>query len=186
MFFRTRQCTRVHRLGVQKCAKLEKRVCFWPYRQVWKGHDGQIKKNTCKNTYLGSIFIHEKYVFRVCFESPFTRMISSLKYKWPPRALSIMIMPKIQPYSQKWLFHEIKINVHCYNVINFGVRDMITLWKSTMIPMVQWFFSITLLTYYKGVYGIDRIIMSDSTGKNEKVHFSHVTAMKCIGMKCFV
>ena len=45
---------------------------------------GKIKKNTCKNTYLGSIFIHEKYVFRVCFESPFTRMISSLKYKWPP------------------------------------------------------------------------------------------------------
>ena len=36
-----------------------------------------------KNVYLGSIFIPEKYVFRVCFESPFTRMISSLKYKWP-------------------------------------------------------------------------------------------------------
>ena len=34
--------------------------------------------------YLGSIFIPEKYVFRVCFESPFMRMISSLKYKCPP------------------------------------------------------------------------------------------------------
>ena len=43
------------------------------------------KKNACKNAYLGSIFIPEKYVFRVCFESPFTRMISNLKYKWPPR-----------------------------------------------------------------------------------------------------
>ena len=50
----------------------------------WKGHDRQIKKNACKNTYLGSIFIPEIYVFRVCFESPFTRMISSLKYKCPP------------------------------------------------------------------------------------------------------
>ena len=37
-----------------------------------------------KNAYLGSIFLPEKYVFRVCFESPFTRMIYSLKYKFPP------------------------------------------------------------------------------------------------------
>ena len=33
--------------------------------------------------YLGSIFIPEKYVFRVCFENPFTRMIFSPKYKCP-------------------------------------------------------------------------------------------------------
>ena len=49
--------------------------------------------------YLGSIFIPEKYVFRVCFESPFTRMISSLKYKWPPRdhpATSDMCLKKIR------------------------------------------------------------------------------------------
>ena len=26
-------------------------------------------RKTCKNAYLGSIFIPEKYVFRVCFES---------------------------------------------------------------------------------------------------------------------
>ena len=33
----------------------------------------------------GSILIPGKYVLRyMCFESPFTRMISSLKYKWPP------------------------------------------------------------------------------------------------------
>ena len=49
--------------------------------KFWKGHDGQMKKNTCKNAYLGSIFIPEKCVFRVCFESPFMRVISSLKYK---------------------------------------------------------------------------------------------------------
>ena len=44
----------------------------------------QIKKNACKNMYLGSFFILEKYVLRVCFESPFTRMISNMKYKCPP------------------------------------------------------------------------------------------------------
>ena len=48
----------------------------------------KIKKKTYKNAYLGSIFIPRKYVFRVCFESPFTRMISNLKYKWPPWAKS--------------------------------------------------------------------------------------------------
>ena len=52
--------------------------------KFWKGHDAQIKKNACKNLYLGYFFIPEKYMFRVCFESSFTRMISSLKYKWPP------------------------------------------------------------------------------------------------------
>ena len=36
--------------------------------KFWKGHDGQIKKKNAKK-YLGSIFIPEKYVFRVCFES---------------------------------------------------------------------------------------------------------------------
>ena len=75
-----------HRLGVQKRAKLEKGCVFGHIGQFWNGHDGQFKKNAYKNVYLGSIFIPEKYVFRVCFESLFnTRMISSLKYKWPPR-----------------------------------------------------------------------------------------------------
>ena len=83
---RTRQCTRVQSLGgCTKHAKLEKRACFWSYEKFWKGHDGQIKENAFQNAYLGSIFIPEKYVLRVCFESPFTRMISSLKYKCPPR-----------------------------------------------------------------------------------------------------
>ena len=61
-------------------------VCFdvWYWNKVW--YDiwyEQFKKNACKKAYLGFIFIPEKYVFRVCFESPFTRMISSLKYKCP-------------------------------------------------------------------------------------------------------
>ena len=62
----------------------KKGCVFLSYWQIFKGHDGQIKKNACKNAYLGSIFIPGKYVFRVCFENHFTRMISSLKYKWPP------------------------------------------------------------------------------------------------------
>ena len=60
------------------------RGVFGHIDKFWKGHDGQINKNACKNAYLGSIFIPEKYVFRVCFESPFTKMISSLKNKCPP------------------------------------------------------------------------------------------------------
>ena len=61
-----------------------KMVCFWSYAQILERTCTQIKENVCKNAYLGSIFIPEKYVFRVCFESPFTRMISGLKYKCPP------------------------------------------------------------------------------------------------------
>ena len=47
-------------------------------------HKLKKKKKKSKHAYLGFIFIPEKYVFRVCFESPFTRMISSLRYKCPP------------------------------------------------------------------------------------------------------
>ena len=45
----------------------------------------QLKKleKKCKNVYLGSIFTPAKYMLRVRFKSPFTRMISSLKYKSP-------------------------------------------------------------------------------------------------------
>ena len=68
MFFRTRQCTRVHRLilGVQKMCKIGgKGVCFWSYWRIWKGHE-----DAYKNAYQGSILIPEIYVFRVCFKSP--------------------------------------------------------------------------------------------------------------------
>ena len=81
MFFRTRQCMYLHRLGVQIW---KEGYVFGHTDKFWAGHDRQIKKNACKNAYLGSIFIPEKYVFKVCFESPFMRMISSLKYNPPP------------------------------------------------------------------------------------------------------
>ena len=76
--FRTRHCTRVHHLGVQKRAKLGKRVCFGHRDKFWKGHDEQIKKNACKNAYLRSIFIPEKYVIRVLFVCPWTSLIPRL------------------------------------------------------------------------------------------------------------
>ena len=69
---------------MQKRAKLEKGYVFGHIDKFLNGHDAQIKKNASKNAYLGSIFIPEKYAFRVCFENPFTRMISILKYKCPP------------------------------------------------------------------------------------------------------
>ena len=55
----------LYRLGVQKRAKLGKGCVFGHIDKFWKGHGGQIKKNACKNAYLGSIFIPEKYVFRM-------------------------------------------------------------------------------------------------------------------------
>ena len=94
----TRHCTPVHRLWVQKCEKLEKRVCFWSYRQILERHDEQIKKNACKNAYLGSIFIPEKYVIRVLFVSPWTSLI-------PP--LAIRVAP--QGYEKTELSFNIKI-----------------------------------------------------------------------------
>ena len=56
--------------GANTC-KIGKKGCvFGHIDKFWKGHDGQIKKNACKNTYLGSIFIPEKYVIRVPFVCP--------------------------------------------------------------------------------------------------------------------
>ena len=55
LFFRTRQCKRmIHRLGVQKRAKLVKKGThvFGHSDKFWKGHEGQIKKNACKNAYF--------------------------------------------------------------------------------------------------------------------------------------
>ena len=50
-----------------------------------------------------SIFIPEKYVFKVCFESRFTRMVSSLKYKWPPGQRSSPFLADFWDFFE--LFH---------------------------------------------------------------------------------
>ena len=50
----------------------EKKGVFLVIDKFWKRHDGQIKKKRIQKRvglYLGSFFIPEKYVFRVCFES---------------------------------------------------------------------------------------------------------------------
>ena len=62
----------------------KKGYVFGHINKFWRGRDAQMKKNTCKNMYLGSIFIPEKCMFRVCFGSPFTRMISSQPPPPPP------------------------------------------------------------------------------------------------------
>ena len=55
--------------GAKTC-KIGKKGCvFGHIDKFWKGHDTQVNKNPCKNAYLGSIFVPEKYVFRVRFES---------------------------------------------------------------------------------------------------------------------
>ena len=71
--------------GAKNVQNWKKGGVFRHIDKFWKGHDGQIKKKACKNAYLGSIFIPENYTCLGCvLESSFTRMTSSLKYKWPP------------------------------------------------------------------------------------------------------
>ena len=61
-----------------KTCKIGKKGCvFGHIDKFWKEHDRQIK-NACKNVYLGSIFIPEKYVIRVLFVSPWTSLINPL------------------------------------------------------------------------------------------------------------
>ena len=70
--------------GTKTC-KIGKKGCvFGHIDKFWKGHDRQIKQNACKNTYLGSIFIPEKYVFRVLFVSPWMSLIPPLDIQVPP------------------------------------------------------------------------------------------------------
>ena len=79
-----------------------------------------------QNAYLGFIlyihvfFIPEKYVFWVCFESPFKRMISSLKCKCPPStqynytANDTSTDRRLQNYSHELLFVLISTLVFTY------------------------------------------------------------------------
>ena len=70
--------------GAKTCKIGEKGVFFCHIDKFWKGHDGQIKKNACKNAYLGSIFIPEKYVIRVLFVCPWTSLIPPLAIRVAP------------------------------------------------------------------------------------------------------
>ena len=70
--------------GTKTC-KIGKKGCvFGHIDKFWKEHDRQIKKNACKNAYLGSIFIPEKYVIRVLFVCPWTSLIPPLAIRVAP------------------------------------------------------------------------------------------------------
>ena len=99
----------VHHLRVQKWAKLGKKgVFFAKLTNFGKDMTDKLRKNVCKNAYLGllgSIFISEKYMFRVCFENPFTntRMISSLEYKCPPTPIECESVSATDLYGNRGL-----------------------------------------------------------------------------------
>ena len=83
--------------GAKTC-KIGKKGCvFGHIDKFWKGHDGQIKINACKNAYLGSVFIPEKYVIRVLFVCPWMSLI-------PPLAIWVAPQGKIGFFAYgKWL-----------------------------------------------------------------------------------
>ena len=60
-------------LGVHKRPKLEKWVYFWQWSQILEKRWRKIERK--KNMFLVSLFMLGKYLFRVCFESPFMRMM---------------------------------------------------------------------------------------------------------------
>ena len=62
----------------------KKGCVFGHIDKFWKEHGRQMKKNASKNTYLGSIFIPEKYVIRVLFVSPWTSLIHPLAIRVAP------------------------------------------------------------------------------------------------------
>ena len=70
--------------GAKTCKIGKKGSVFGHIDKFWKGHDRQIKKNACKNAYLGSILIPEKYVISMLFVSPWTSLIPLLPFEWPP------------------------------------------------------------------------------------------------------
>ena len=62
------------------------------------------KLKKCMQKHIFRVYFHTwKYVFRVCFKSPFTRMISSLKYKCPPTTTST------------W---NCSLRLHCHSLVN--------------------------------------------------------------------
>ena len=86
-----------------KMCKIGKRCVFGHLDKFWKGHDRQIKKNAFKNTYLGSIFIPEKYVIRALFVSPWTTLI-------PPLAIQVAPLGTFLYFA--WSFDCIVVKSH--------------------------------------------------------------------------
>ena len=57
LFFKTRQCTRVHRLGVQKRAKFEKRVFLVTLTNFGKDIADNLRKTHAK-TRICKVYFH--------------------------------------------------------------------------------------------------------------------------------
>ena len=65
-----------------KTSKMGKSVCFWPWSHILENiFDGGKLRKTCKKCIIRVYF--QACILRVCFEIPFKRMMSNLKYKWP-------------------------------------------------------------------------------------------------------
>ena len=72
-------------LGVQKRVKLENRVCFWSYIQIFeRTRQANFKKRMQKRVFR--VYFHTwKYMISwVHFVSPWTSLIPLLPYEWPP------------------------------------------------------------------------------------------------------
>ena len=125
----------------------------------------KLKKNACKNAYLRSIFIPEKYVFRVCFESPFTRMISNLKYKWPPsrdETLKSHCMRWCSQLKIEWLCLEWKVtklnkirncsseNMICMNIMSSWSRALQVFEESSNIHSLRPHYTKSLHKWCRG------------------------------------
>ena len=82
--------------------------------KFWKGHDGQIKKNACKNEYLGSIFIPEKYVIRVLFVCPWMGL---LPFECPPPPPGFCCMYFCHLHVNKVKFVSVKSVVIAQNTL---------------------------------------------------------------------
>ena len=104
LLFRTRQCTRVHSLGVQNVQNWKKRVCFGHSGKFWKGHGGQIKKDACQNAYLGSI----SYLKNTCLGC----VLKVFLRGWYP-AWNYKCTPPPPP-PEKWLWFV--NNMYMYNI----------------------------------------------------------------------
>ena len=70
--------------GAKNVQNWKKGCVFGHIDKFWKEHDRQNKKNACKNLYLWSFFIPEKYMIRVLFVNPWMSLIPPPAIWVPP------------------------------------------------------------------------------------------------------
>ena len=95
--------------------------------KFWKEHDRQIKKNACKNAYLGSFFISEKYMIRVLFVSSWTSLIPPLAIRVAPRD---SIVKQVNSVGNLILQISRKVQIHnkikLREVVNFTLTTKVS------------------------------------------------------------